>query len=463
MPIIPEVIHNRQNRIARVFVYVLATVWLFAMLFPLYYTIVMATAPRAATIEVPPRLYINLAKVAYISLDLTPFVKDHLDLSADELETAIKGEIGVAATRPLFLDRELAATHVIASFNGQVIAETEISSWLLTKYYPQWINQGADRVRKEANAFFEYFNIRFDSQVLGGMVTKSAPWYATPKSGSLAERVYNEVKGEGSLQGNWSLTIKNSLNHMLDGLRQAIGPKELWTHFTVGSVPRWFFNSLVYAFGVIFAQLSVSALAGYALSRLWPRKLSYVLEMFFLATLMLPAILLFLPMVLMMQNFPFPTIPFTAVKLPGVNLMNTYWAMILPHTAWAFSILLFRGFFDQLPDELFQAARIDGANEMDIFLRIAFPLSRPIFATMTIFTFLAIWSEFLWPYLVASKQAMWTLSIGLFSSSGAGGGTGGDPILSMSMALISALPPLLIFLFFQRYLVRGIALTGLKG
>ena len=463
MPIISEVVHNRQSRIALVFVYILATIWLVAMLFPLYYTIVMATAPRAAIIEVPPRLSIRLAKVAYISLDLTSFVKNNLNLSADDLEKAIKGEIAVAATRPLFLDRELEASHVIASFNGQVIAEADIPQWLLTKYNPQWINQGADRPRKEGSVFFEYFKIPFNSQVLGGATTQSAPWYAAPQPGSLAERVYNEVMGEGSIQGNWSMTIKNSISHMFDGFRQAIGPKELWSNFSQGSVPRYFFNSLVYAFGVIIAQLSVSALAGYALSRLWSRRLSYILELFFLATLMLPAILLFLPMVLMMQNFPFPTIPFTSVKLPGVNLMNTYWAMILPHTAWAYSILLFRGFFDQLPDELFQAARIDGASEWRIFLRIAFPLSGPIFATMTIFTFTAIWAEFLWPYLVASKQYMWTLSIGLFSASGAGGGSGGDPILSMSMALISAIPPLFIFLFFQRYLVRGIALTGIKG
>jgi len=463
MPIISEVTHSRQNRLALVFIYILATIWLVAMLFPLYYTIVMATAPRAATIEVPPRLNISLAKVAYISLDLTPFVKNHLDLPAADLENAIKGEIAVAATRPLFLDRELEATHVIASINGQVVAEVEIPQWLLTKYYPQWINQGADRARKDANAIFDYFKITYNSDVLSGAVTQNAPWYATPQPGSLTEKVFNEVKQDGAIQSDWSLTIKNSINHMFDGIRQAIGPKELWTDFTKGSVPRWFINSLVYAFGVILAQLSVSALAGYALSRLWSRRLSYVLELFFLATLMLPAILLFLPMVLMFQNFPLPTIPFTSVKLPGVNLMNTYWAMILPHTAWAFSILLFRGFFDQLPDELFQAARIDGASEWKIFLRIAFPLSGPIFATMTIFTFLAIWSEFLWPYLVASKQYMWTLSIGLFSASGAGGGTGGDLTKSMSMALISAIPPFFIFLFFQRYLVRGIALTGIKG
>jgi multiple sugar transport system permease protein len=186
------------------------------------------------------------------------------------------------------------------------------------------------------------------------------------------------------------------------------------------------------------------------------------LELFFLATMMLPAILLFLPLFLMMQNFPLPTIPFTSIKLPGVNIMNTYWALILPHAAWAFSILLFRGFFDQLPDELFQAARMDGASELVIFGRIAFPLSGPIYATMTIFTFTAIWAEFFWPYLVSSKQAMWTLSIALFSQSGAGG-SGGDPRISMSMALISAIPPLFIFLFFQRYLVKGIAYTGIKG
>jgi multiple sugar transport system permease protein len=250
---------------------------------------------------------------------------------------------------------------------------------------------------------------------------------------------------------------------MLDGFLAAIGPTELWTDFANGSVPRWFANSMIYAIGVILLQLTISAMTGYALSRLWPRKISYWLELFFLATMMLPAILLFLPLVLMMQNFPLPTIPFTSIKLPGVNIMNTYWAMILPHAAWAFSILLFRGFFDQLPDELFQAARIDGASELQIFSKIVFPLSGPIYATMAIFTFTVIWTEFLWPYLVANKQAMWTLSIGLFNQSGAGGGTGGDPRVSMSMALISAIPPLFIFLFFQKYLVRGIATTGLKG
>ena len=142
--------------------------------------------------------------------------------------------------------------------------------------------------------------------------------------------------------------------------------------------------------------------------------------------------------------------------------MNTYWGMILPHSAWAFAILLFRGFFDQLPDELFQAARIDGSSELGIFAKLVVPLSGPIIATMTIFTFMAIWAEFLWPYLVANKQVMWTLAVGLFSQSGAGG-SGGDPKISMSMAIISAIPPTFIFAFFQQYLVQGIATTGLKG
>ncbi|RPJ49627.1 MAG: carbohydrate ABC transporter permease, partial [Chloroflexi bacterium] len=417
----------------------------------------------SAIIEVPPRLSISPAKVAWISLDLTPFVKENLNLSRSQLESAMKGEIAVAATRPLFLDRELEAAHIIASFNGEIIAEAEIPQWKLTHYYTFWLNQGANRPRVEGDKFFNTFKIDFNSDVLDGKTSKAPPWYNPPAPGSLGERVIQKVTKEGEVQGNWSLVIKGSFDHMFDGLRQALGPKELWLDFTKGSVPRWFFNSLVYAFSVIILQLTISAMAGYALSRLWPRQLAYWLELFFLATMMLPAILLFLPLFLMMQSFPLPTIPFTSIKLPGINLMNTYWSLFLPHAAWAFSILLFRGFFDQLPDELFQAARIDGASELRIFTEIVFPLSGPVYATMAIFTFTAIWTEFLWPYLVANKPYMWTLSIGLFSASGAGGSSGGDPRLSMSMALIAAIPPLFIFLFFQRYLVRGIAMTGLKG
>jgi multiple sugar transport system permease protein len=305
--------------------------------------------------------------------------------------------------------------------------------------------------------------VPFRSEVLDGAVTRPAPTFAQPAPGSLATEVQSALADEGEVQGEWTLKITGSLDHMLDGVRRAIGPRAVWGDLSQGSVPRWFLNSLVYAFGVILFQLAVSAMAGYALSRLWPRGTAYALELFFLATLMLPAFLLFLPQFLMMRNFPLPTIPFTGIKLPGMNLVGTFWALILPHTAWAFSILLFRGFFDQLPDEVFQAARVDGAGEWGIFSRIVFPLSRPVFATLVIFTFLAIWSEFAWPYLVAAnKQQMWTLSVGLFSSAG-GAGASADAQRSMSMALISAVPPLFIFAFFQRYLVRGIALTGIKG
>lgn len=463
MPIISDVPRTRRNRLALGAVYLLATLWLIAMLFPLYYTILIATGDRAATTEIPPRLDIRLAKVAVISLDLTSFVRERSDLSRAQLESAIKGEFAVAATRPLFLNRELTAAHVIASVDGQVIAEADIPEWLLRRQYTQWLNQGPTRPRADGEAFFSSFQVRFHPEVLDGGVTRPAPTFARPAPSSLAGRVQNALADEGEVKGEWTLKIVGSVNHMFDGLRRAIGPKAVWGDLSQGSVPRWFLNSLIYAFGVIICQLIVSSMAGYALSRLWPRRIAYALELFFLATLMLPAFLLFLPLFLMMRHFPLPTIPFTGIQLPGTNLAGTYWALILPHTAWAFSILLFRGFFDQLPDELFQAARIDGASELNIFARIVFPLSRPVYATLVIFTFMAIWSEFAWPYMVAgNKQQMWTLSVGLFSSAG-GAGTSADAQRSMSMALISAIPPLFIFAFFQRYLVRGIALTGIKG
>lgn len=463
MPIISEVSGSRGTKTARAVVYILATLWLIGMLLPLYYTIVMATADRQSTLDVPPRLTLRTGKVAYISLDMTSFIDSKLGLSRVDLDKAIKGEIAVTASRPLYLVRELEAAHIIASYKGIVIAEGEVPQWNLTKYNPQWINNGPAKPRADGDKMLKTFGFKYDSDVLYGKAAFPAPTYSAPQTGSLGDKVIAALTKDKAITIPYTITIKGSIDHMLDGFRSAIGPKELWMNFSKGSVPRWFINSLVYAFGVIALQLTVSALAGYALSRLWPRKISYWLELFFLATMMLPTILLFLPLFLMMQNFPLPTIPFTGIKLPGVNLMNTYWAMILPHAAWAFSILLFRGFFDQLPDELFQAARIDGASEWGIFWKIVFPLSGAIYATMTIFTFMAIWAEFLWPYLVANKQFMWTLSIGLFNQSGAGGASGGDPRVSMSMALISAIPPLFIFSFFQKYLVRGIATTGLKG
>ncbi len=126
MPIISSNSKSRSTRAARVFVYVLASLWLIGMLMPFFYAIVTATADRAARYEVPPRLSIRLAKVAEISLDMTSFVRANLDKPGVDLEKAIRGEIAVAATRPLFLDRELEAVHVTASVNGKIIAEGEV-------------------------------------------------------------------------------------------------------------------------------------------------------------------------------------------------------------------------------------------------------------------------------------------------------------------------------------------------
>jgi ABC-type glycerol-3-phosphate transport system permease component len=462
MAAISNIVKSKDNRIAMGAVYVIASIWLILLLFPLYYTLVLSTADRAATIEVPPRLDFRIARVSIISLDLTPFIQQHPDLSRAELEAAIKGEVAVAAVRPLYLVRDLMASQVIASVNGQVIAEADIPEWELNKYYGKWENQGPDRPRKEGTEFFKEFEVAYYPQVLDGTATRSAPAYAQPAAGSLAEEVVQKLTEDQALNGEWTLTTEYSLKDTFNNFRSAIGPSKLWTDLAQASVPRWFINSLVYAGGVVIGQLLISSICGYALSRLWSRRMAYWLQLFFLATMMLPPFMIFLPLFLMMKNFPFPTIPFTSIQLPGVNLMNTFFALILPHTAWAFSILLFRGFFDQLPDELFQAARIDGSNEWTIFFRLAVPLSMPIFATLTIFTFMAIWAEFAWPYLVANKQEMWPLAIGLFQAAGAAG-SGGDPLRSSAMAVISAIPPLFIFTFFQRYLVGSIALTGIKG
>jgi alpha-1,4-digalacturonate transport system permease protein len=148
------------------------------------------------------------------------------------------------------------------------------------------------------------------------------------------------------------------------------------------------------------------------------------------------------------------------VTLANLGLVNTYWGIILPGTASAFGIFLIRQFMQTIPDELLDAARIDGTSELGIFARIIVPLSMPAMAVLAIFTFLGRWNDYLLPLLVLNRRQMYTLQIGIVSFMGE---YRAEWNLLMAVSLLSILPTVAIFLFFQRYFVRGIAMTGMKG
>jgi alpha-1,4-digalacturonate transport system permease protein len=142
-----------------------------------------------------------------------------------------------------------------------------------------------------------------------------------------------------------------------------------------------------------------------------------------------------------------------------LGLLNSPWGVILPRAAKAFGIFMVRQFMVSVPDELIEAARLDGAGEFRIFLRVVLPLSKPVIAVLVIFTFMWRWNDFAWPLVVLSDHASFTLPLGLNLLRGETNPEWGQ---IMALALIALLPMLGIFLVFQRYLVQGIASTGLK-
>jgi multiple sugar transport system permease protein len=228
-----------------------------------------------------------------------------------------------------------------------------------------------------------------------------------------------------------------------------------WSNFTTAWTELnsllYLANTAVLAAGAVVLQLLVSATAAYSLSKLKPF-LSNALLFFFLSTLMVPALAYLIPQYL------------TVVHLPifGVSLVNSWWAVWLPEAANAFNIIVLKSFFDSIPDELVDAARIDGANALQIFIRIILPLSRPALAVIAMFTVFATWKDFLWPLLVLTDTDKQPVSVALYQL-GIAASNGVPQNVLLAGFILAMLPPLILFLVFQRQIIRGVNTTGLKG
>ncbi|MFD0689115.1 carbohydrate ABC transporter permease [Actinomadura fibrosa] len=208
-------------------------------------------------------------------------------------------------------------------------------------------------------------------------------------------------------------------------------------------VLRWTFNSLVFSFVSVVLVLLFAAMAGYAFAKKrFPGRDAVFWAL--LATLMVPFQATLIPSYILVS------------RLGGVD---TYWGMIVPTLANVQAIFLMRQFIVQLPDELFEAAEMDGASEWRIFTTIVLPLVRPALATLGVFVFLWHWNDFLWPLVIGQSGEMQTLTVGLATLQ-----SEDVPINQvMAGATITVVPSLLVFGLLQRYLTDSIAMTGLKG
>ena len=205
----------------------------------------------------------------------------------------------------------------------------------------------------------------------------------------------------------------------------------------------WVNNSVIIAVVAVVLTVFINLLCGYTFAKFrFPGR--NMLFFAILGALMVPIQVILVPEFLIVS---------------WLGLLNTHLGVILPRAAEAFGIFMVRQFMVSIPDELIEAARLDGAGEFAIFLRIVLPLSKPIIAVLVIFTFMWRWNDFAWPLVALTDRDMFTIPLGLNLLRGEVNPDWGHV---MALALLSLMPMLVIFLAFQRYLVQGIASTGLK-
>lgn len=220
----------------------------------------------------------------------------------------------------------------------------------------------------------------------------------------------------------------------------------------------YFRNSVIVATGGTILTIAVCAMAAYVFAKLRFRGRD-VLFWVVLSSQMIPGIVTLIPSFLVVKNMPLAG-GNDLLGRGGHGWLNSYAGLILPGAGGAFGVFLLRQFFQSIPDDLLDAARVDGSSEFGIFSRIVMPLAKPAIATLSIFTFQTYWNDFIWPLVTTSEEQYRTVQLGLtvfrqrFSTSW-------GPL--MAGVTIATVPMIIVFLVFQRQFVSGVALTGMKG
>lgn len=215
--------------------------------------------------------------------------------------------------------------------------------------------------------------------------------------------------------------------------------------FALAPMGRYFFNSLLVAVLTTAGYLLCSAMAGYAFSRLqFPYK--NAVFFLFLMTMMVPPQVNIVPLFFLMKSF---------------HWLDTYWALVVPGLFGAFGVFMLRQWFNGLPKELEDAARIDGCNPWQIFWRVALPLSTPALAALAIFIFITSWNSFMWPLIATHSEAMRTLPVGIAALKGSFRETTDWTVL-MAAATLSIVPVVIVFMLGQKQFMKGIMAGSLK-
>jgi multiple sugar transport system permease protein len=209
-------------------------------------------------------------------------------------------------------------------------------------------------------------------------------------------------------------------------------------------VPFWLFNSFFVAILSTVLVLFISSMAAYPLAKLnFPGK--NILYLFFLIGMIVPGEATIVPLF---------------ITANGLNMIDSYAGLIMPTIAGSMNLIIMVAFFKSIPNEMIEAAQIDGANNFSIYFRIILPLSKTVLVTVGIFAFIGSWNNYLWPLLCTTSDTMFTLPVGIPTFAGT---YTVDYVKPMTANMVASIPAIIIYLIFEKRIVKGVALSGIKG
>lgn len=431
---------------------VLTTVWIVVLLFPLYWLLVSSTKDAAEAMRNPPTLMVVLPKDYTVYLDTT----DVNDYDEDDFKYESLVLEWMLSSRNLTIN--LNSISVARVENGKVIsvsklkystykdveeeifvgsvAESLIQNWrnLNSKKYQTMLSvmekDGYETGLNQTPKFMDSEHIRDISAYYANVMDERNQTITD------SERI---TTIRGKLTG---ISYKNNFIGMFNNYVTA------WKNPNGNFLfIRHMANSTFIAVVAVLLQFVFSACVAYGLSFLVNKKASKILLMFFVVTIMLPGIV---------EQIPLYT---TLVRL---NLDN-YWGILLPGATSVTYIVLFKGFFGQLPKELREAAKLDGAGEFYIYFHVAVPLSAPVFGAVGIMTFLGQWNNFFWPNMLLSDEKLYTFPMIIQRAMGETGGGMRNYSISLAMSVIATIPTFFMFAFMQKQMRAGLVLGSIKG
>ncbi|MBO1004764.1 carbohydrate ABC transporter permease [Pseudogracilibacillus auburnensis] len=426
----------------------LTIVMILLILFPLFYAISISFQDEFSIYRTKPQFFPNQGKNVMIEVDFS-------DLKYESNLEDLMLRDATLAIFPTYTQQRkegITAIEIYGKIDGKTVFHSRAHTSHLTlendygvykRTNPtQKVLLGKERYLK----FMDNIGYEFDLNGIDKEYSKE-----TEKEKALVEKVQDNFAEDFELNGN---LVKVEVNYSwLQQLEKYVYYFELpkymfsqWPTVEKYGVFAFAFNTFLTTGWAILCQVFLPAVTAYPLARLMKKRTSDFMTMFFLITMMIPFVSIMVPQLILMQN---------------LGMYDNYWAMLVPWLVPSpFYIILYKAFFERLPNSLFEAARMDGGSEFYIFTKICMPISKPIVSLIAIQAFIAGWSDFFWYYLATKQASLWTLNVAIFNMSGS---QAIKQNFLMGISIASVIPIILFTFIFAKQLKEGALGSSVKG